>query len=284
MAAALRALRWRADLSQRELAANSEVPAGTVARLESGVAADPKLRTVERLVRAAGARLAILDLDGSEPVPLATDGLRDDAGRRYPAHLDPAPTTWWRKGRLWHGIGFRRNRWARDHLRRWAAGEDRWDMFTEIRRLGPGDAPILAALRAGAAKLDPAGAAAPDGPPLSREAALRYLRDPSLRHWVAESGGRVYGHLVAHVHYRHAGPPTMVVSEFGVLPEHRNDMIGTELVGALRDEAVRLAASEVIALARGPAAAAHLRRFGFATRLPRRRDHSSKWLLARISS
>jgi transcriptional regulator with XRE-family HTH domain len=55
----LRRLRRRADLSQRQLALRAGIPQPTVARIESGRAADPRFRTVERLVRAAGGELLI---------------------------------------------------------------------------------------------------------------------------------------------------------------------------------------------------------------------------------
>ncbi|MFD0788678.1 helix-turn-helix domain-containing protein, partial [Micromonospora azadirachtae] len=42
----LRALRRRADLSQRELAQRSGVPQATLARIESGRARDPRFRRV----------------------------------------------------------------------------------------------------------------------------------------------------------------------------------------------------------------------------------------------
>ncbi|TDC43465.1 GNAT family N-acetyltransferase [Micromonospora sp. KC207] len=111
--AVLRALRRRADLSQRELAARAGVPKSTVARIEAGDAVDPRLGTVERLVRAAGGRVTIglpgdRSGDGREPevVPVPWvphDGMRDEAGRRYPAHLDvwevhdprDWPGAWW---------------------------------------------------------------------------------------------------------------------------------------------------------------------------------------------
>lgn len=89
------------------------MPQATLARIESGRAGNPRFRTVERLVRAAGGRLAIgaSDADGpggppDEPVPVPFvphEGMRDEAGRRYPAHLDvwevrdprDWPGAWW---------------------------------------------------------------------------------------------------------------------------------------------------------------------------------------------
>ncbi len=105
LGALLRALRRLADLSQRELAARSGVPQSTVARIESGQAVDPRFRTVERLIRAAGSTLGVAA--PGEPVrgvePARDDNRRDEAGRRYPAHLDVRkvrtlrdwPGAWW---------------------------------------------------------------------------------------------------------------------------------------------------------------------------------------------
>ncbi|MGI5147097.1 GNAT family N-acetyltransferase [Plantactinospora sp. CA-294935] len=94
----LRRLRRQADLSQRELAVLAGVPKSTISRIEAGRARDPKFRTVERLVLAAGGAFG---LDGLPPHP--HEHRRDQGGRRYPAHLDVRevygpkdwPGAWW---------------------------------------------------------------------------------------------------------------------------------------------------------------------------------------------
>jgi transcriptional regulator with XRE-family HTH domain/N-acetylglutamate synthase-like GNAT family acetyltransferase len=268
---ALRALRRRADVSQRQLAASSGVPAATIGRLEAGAATDPKLRTVERLVRAAGARLAIVDVDGTEPASLSIDAYRDAGDRRYPAHLDPRPQTRWRR-RAWHDvISFVRNRDLRDMNRRDRTGMRRSDLDIEFRRLGPRDADLLAMLHTNAAELDLAGSSGRHSSAPSQREALRYLRDPTVRHWIAEATGskrpvRVLGHLAAHVQRRRIGLPTIVVTEIGVHREHRDAMIGPLLAAALCDEAAALGAGEIVALADDPAAASYLCSLGFIRR------------------
>jgi transcriptional regulator with XRE-family HTH domain len=267
---AIRALRRRVDVSQRELAASSGVPVATVGRIESGYSRDPRLRTVERLVRATGARLAIVDLDGTEPIALATDRWRDRADRRFPPHLDPSPESRWRRGAAEDVISFFRRRWRRDEARRDEAGERRWELFTEIRRLGAADAGVLETLRAEAAEFGFPGGPPPAGPPLTGPQALRYLRDPSLRHWVAEIGPpwfpqpRVSGHLAARLQLSYDGPPVMVVTGFGVRPEHRSGAVGRLLAAALGEEAVRCEVREIVALVGDPAQARYLRGLGFA--------------------
>ena len=83
------AARRRADLSQRDLAARSGVPQSTVAAAESR-ARSLQVAVLVRLLDAAGLRLAILDEEGAEVRPFDDRAARDNAGRRFPAHLDAA--------------------------------------------------------------------------------------------------------------------------------------------------------------------------------------------------
>jgi transcriptional regulator with XRE-family HTH domain len=117
------ALRRRADLSQRELAALAGVPATTVARLESGSTTDPHLSTMAKLAAATGHRLVIAN-DQDElvpPEPELRGRCRDVRGRRLPAHLDVAPAVedwlrpWWLPKR--GDYTFIRNRRRRDEVR-----------------------------------------------------------------------------------------------------------------------------------------------------------------------
>jgi transcriptional regulator with XRE-family HTH domain len=126
----VRAVRRRADLSQRELAARSGVPLSTIARLEAAQAADPRISTLSRLVEAAGYRIAILDGRAElGPLPDLPE-LRDRLGRRFPAHLDPRPVRsyldWWRsiehkKHPPLPPFTYTTVRRRRDEARRWEA-------------------------------------------------------------------------------------------------------------------------------------------------------------------
>jgi len=274
LAASLRALRRRADLSQRELAERSGIPPSTVGSVESGRSKDPRFRTIERLVAATGARLAILDLDGTPPVPLDTEEWRDRGGRHLPAHLDPFRVTWEGTGPV-DRFGYLRNRLIRDLDRRDRAGKQLSDLNYEIRRLGPRDVTTLAAIRA-----DP-GLALGDAPPAGgpdptteagQDRARLYLRDPSLCHWIAEEygTGRVLAHLAVRLHPRYPGRPAMVVLEFGARPEYRDGFASILLIAAMCDEAERCGVGEIVAAPGGRAAARYLRRLGF-RRGPRQR-------------
>ncbi|HEU4424385.1 MAG TPA: helix-turn-helix transcriptional regulator [Pilimelia sp.] len=127
LAAALRALRRRADLSQRELAVRAGVPQATIARIESGRAVSPAFRTVERLVRAAGGVLA-LRVDGDDLPPNPHEALRDRGGRHYPAHLDvrevTSPEQWWG---AWWTLTMARSHWPLDTVPDFTYDQNRFE-------------------------------------------------------------------------------------------------------------------------------------------------------------
>ena len=81
--------RRHADLSQRELAQLAGMSQSSVAGYESGGQL-PRLQALLRLLDAAGLRLAVLDEEGAEVRPFDSRAARDNAGRRFPAHLDAA--------------------------------------------------------------------------------------------------------------------------------------------------------------------------------------------------
>ncbi|GAA6527663.1 helix-turn-helix transcriptional regulator [Intrasporangium sp. DVR] len=82
--------RRHGDLSQRELAAAVGVSQSTVAALEAG-ARDPALSLFRRILAAGGLRLAVVDSAGQVVAPVSPDTVRDNGGRRLPAHLDADP-------------------------------------------------------------------------------------------------------------------------------------------------------------------------------------------------
>jgi transcriptional regulator with XRE-family HTH domain len=83
-------VRRLADLSQRDLAVETGTSASRICRLESG-AVDPGVTQFQRILALAGLRLAVVDEAGHEVAPVPADIVRDNQGRRFPAHLDVAP-------------------------------------------------------------------------------------------------------------------------------------------------------------------------------------------------
>lgn len=86
----IRRVRRICDFNQRELAARLGVSQSTVARWETGDD-EPPISVFARLVALAGLSLAVVNESGAAARPMRSDGVRDAAGRRRPAHLDIVP-------------------------------------------------------------------------------------------------------------------------------------------------------------------------------------------------
>lgn len=85
-------VRRTCDLSQRDLGAAIGLDHSQVARIESS-RRRVDLSMLARILSLAEMRIAILDRHGNEVQPVARDVLRDNAGRRMPAHLDVRATS-----------------------------------------------------------------------------------------------------------------------------------------------------------------------------------------------
>lgn len=119
---ALRRIRRRADLSQRDLAARLGISPSCVSKAEAG--RQPlRLDLLVAAAALAGLRLALLDADGQELVGMTRRAVRDGAGRLFPAHLDTryGDDDWWhgphRYDRPQPWYTFDRSRGLRDHYR-----------------------------------------------------------------------------------------------------------------------------------------------------------------------
>jgi HTH-type transcriptional regulator/antitoxin HipB len=118
----LRRIRRTADLSQRELADRLGTSKSGIGRAETG-SGGLDARLLVRAAELAGLRLTLLDAAGCEVAGMADVAVRDEAGRRYPAHLDVrhGDEDWWyayhRYGRRTPWYTFDRTRWWRDEVR-----------------------------------------------------------------------------------------------------------------------------------------------------------------------
>lgn len=83
-------VRRLADLSQRELAGRVGLSQSGIAAIEAG-RRQPGVGMLVRILDQAGLRLCVLDADGRQVAPFPPEAVRDNAGRRFPAHLDVAP-------------------------------------------------------------------------------------------------------------------------------------------------------------------------------------------------
>jgi transcriptional regulator with XRE-family HTH domain len=120
---ALRRIRRRADLSQRQLAEECAVSQSVIARAERGLR-DVPVALLQRAAALAGLRLALLDEHGAEITGMSPDAVRDRQGRLFPAHLDTVSSDQrshryeerYYRPRPWYTVD--RDRAARDAYRR----------------------------------------------------------------------------------------------------------------------------------------------------------------------
>jgi transcriptional regulator with XRE-family HTH domain len=136
----LRRIRRTADASQRELADRLAVSKSAIAAAESG-AGGLDARDLARAAEVAQLRLTVVDVDGREVTGMAGGAVRDQGGRRFPAHLDTryGDEDWWhgdeRYSREQPWYTFDRLRYTRDHWR------DRLGTPADHQLPQPGDSP-----------------------------------------------------------------------------------------------------------------------------------------------
>jgi GNAT superfamily N-acetyltransferase len=132
-----------------------------------------------------------------------------------------------------------------------------------IRRLGPGDGPVLELLAREGPDFDIAGRTAPE-PPMAPEDATAYLSDPAVLHWVAEEDGVVVGELLCHVlRLPSRAARELLLYSIGVRASHRRRGVGTALVHEMLRWMEDAGVPEVWVLADNPGAEAFYAACGF---------------------
>lgn len=232
LAATVREARQHAGLTQSDLGARAGLPAETVADMESGRIADPPWSTVDRLIRAAGGRLAVQHIDGSAARP---------SGSGEPAHqpaadprhsspalrVDPWPTSWDNRTPYRSPVVLPPDQAASParllpNQPSPPAGAGRPAPHGRVvRRLRPGDEALLDMM--------------------GQQAAGRYLADSSIYHWVAvDYGYRIAAHLGAQRQRRCRDGDRLLVHELSVRVRH-----GREHAAGLLLDAAALAANDL---------------------------------------
>ncbi len=126
-----------------------------------------------------------------------------------------------------------------------------------VRRLGPGDEPVLAQLAADDGLLSTDGPEEAGSPlvPLAPEVASGYLADPAVWHWVAHDHGALVGHLHAFIHrIRHGSGFELVLFDIAVRRDRRRQGIGRSLLDALDGAAATGPCRTIWVLADNPSA------------------------------
>ncbi len=137
-------------------------------------------------------------------------------------------------------------------------------MALTIRRLGPGDEPVLARLAADDAAFDLAGRGEPL-PSLDPEAARRYLANPAVLHWVAAEHSMLVGSLycvLLPLDTDSAGE--LLLYDIGVHHQWRRHGVGRQLLAEMERWMAHHGVTVVWVLADNPAAVDFYRACGFA--------------------
>jgi HTH-type transcriptional regulator/antitoxin HipB len=141
--------RRRARLSQREMAERLGLAHSTWASYERGSRRVPE-RVLWAALSSAGLRLAVVDDTGQEVLPFPADAVRDNAGRRLPAHLEVQPPDKLPREAL------RSPRYDRQPPRAWYHLRDSPEVDTDV--LGENDHPTALELALRLRRLRTAGA------------------------------------------------------------------------------------------------------------------------------
>ena len=137
-------------------------------------------------------------------------------------------------------------------------------MAVTIRRLGPGDEPVLAYIAEEALDFDLAGLSEPERPLAAADAAA-YLADPSVLHWVAIDQGHIVGELLCHVLPLPSGAGReLLLYSIGVRQADRRRGVGSALIREMREWAESNGIPEVWVLADNPGAEAFYAACAFA--------------------
>ncbi len=134
-----------------------------------------------------------------------------------------------------------------------------------IRRLEPGDEPILAMLANEDADFDLKGRGEPLKP-LEPEAARRYLENPAVLHWIAAEGEMIVGDLYClHLPLRSGAASELLLYEIGVRTLWRRRGVGRALLNEMERWMRENRVDEVWVLADNPGAVDFYRACGFST-------------------
>ena len=137
-----------------------------------------------------------------------------------------------------------------------------------VRRLGPGDEPVLELLAREDADFDIPGRGGPQAA-LSADAAQAYLSNPDVLHWVAEQAGAIVGFMYCHHLHKRAGDAgELLLYEIGVRKAHRQRKVGRTLVETMRTWMEAHHVRESWVLADNPGAVAFYKACGFKVPLP----------------